>query len=160
MLTSLWFYLGNLAGISEDDIKQLITSMQVLEIVASNLQESLTERVGIGFLLMILKSHSQLPKKLFYLLQWKPFKDLKMMKNVFYFMLKAYFLPTPTGPVPPQANPSPGLIVCPHPPSGRTNSKTLFPPIPPPLDTLTTALACILSLILNHVARQIERISR
>ena len=97
LLTSLWFYLGNLAGISEDDIKQLITSMQVLEIVASNLQESLTERVGIGFLLMVLKSHSQLPKKLFYLLQWKPFKDLKMMKNVFYFMLKAYFLPTPTG---------------------------------------------------------------
>ena len=47
--------------------------MQVLEIVASNLQESLTERVGIGFLLTSLKSNSlsQLPKTLSFLFHVK-----------------------------------------------------------------------------------------
>ena len=34
-----------------------------------------------------LKSDSHFPKKLFHLLHWKPFK---MMKNAFYFILKAW----------------------------------------------------------------------
>ena len=37
----------------------------------------------------ILKSESHLPKKLFYLAQWKPFK---MMKNAFYFISIALFV--------------------------------------------------------------------
>ena len=63
--------------------------MQVLEIVASNLQESLTERVGIGFLLTSLKSNSlsQLPKTL------SNESLLKGMKYAFYFMLKAWSPP-------------------------------------------------------------------
>ena len=36
-----------------------------------------------------LKSDSDLQKKLFYFLQWKPFK---LMKNAFYFMLKSLFV--------------------------------------------------------------------
>ena len=86
LLTRLWLCLGNLAGISEDDIKQMITSMQVLEIVASNLQESLTERVGIGFLLMMLSLNHNLGKSCSVCFEESP---LKMMKNAFYFMLKA-----------------------------------------------------------------------
>ena len=38
---------------------------------------------------VILKSDSHLPKKLCYLLHWKPFKK---MKNAFYFILKALFI--------------------------------------------------------------------
>ena len=37
----------------------------------------------------MLKSGSHLPKKLSYLLHWKPFK---MMKNAFHFILKALFI--------------------------------------------------------------------
>ena len=37
----------------------------------------------------ILKSGSNLQKKLIYLLQWKP---LKMMKTAFYFIFKAFFV--------------------------------------------------------------------
>ena len=90
----------------------------------------------------------------------KALQRFKDDEKCFLFHVKSILSSYPHWASPPQANPSPGLIVCPHPPSGRTTSKTLSPPIPPPLDTLTTALACILSLILNHVARQIERISR
>ena len=101
LLTRLWLCLGNLAGISEDDIKQMITSMQVLEIVASNLQESLTERVGIGFLLMMLESESQLRKKLFCLFWRKPFK---YDEKCFLFHVKSIVSSYPQSP---QANPPP-----------------------------------------------------
>ena len=40
---------------------------------------------------LTLQSESNLPKKICYLLHWKPFK-IKMMKNAFYFILKALFV--------------------------------------------------------------------
>ena len=97
----------------------------------------------------------------------KALQRFKDDEKCFLFHVKSILSSYPHWASPSQANPSPGLVVCPNPPSGRTTSKTLSPTpppppslLPPPLDTLTTALVCILSLILNHVARQIERISR